>query len=68
MVQISEMITLRNLARIIGVSRQTIYRWMEEASSFPTPIRFGQRGTIRFYKDEVIRYIEEKRKNYARFD
>jgi predicted DNA-binding transcriptional regulator AlpA len=48
----SEFITTRELARLLGVSRQTLYNWIA-AGKIPEPRRHPTTGMPRWRPDEV---------------
>ena len=49
----------RELAKMLGVTRQTIYLW-RQAGRLPQPIRLGRR-VIRWPEDEIRQWIRQPR-------
>jgi prophage regulatory protein len=58
MTDIRPMIRMKSLARLIGVDRATIYRWMK-AGTFPQPVNVGEHA-MSFYEDEVIEWQKQR--------
>ena len=55
-------IKIGEIAKILNVSRTTIYRWMEEGS-FPKPVHFGdakKNSTIRWIQEEVEEWLKQR--------
>ena len=55
-------IKIGEIAKILNVSRTTIYRWMEEGS-FPKPVHFGdarKNSTIRWIQEEVEDWLKKR--------
>ena len=55
-------IKIGEIAKILNVSRTTIYRWME-AGSFPKPVHFGdakKNSTIRWIQEEVEEWLKQR--------
>jgi len=52
------MIRMKVIAKSLGVSRQTIYRWME-AGEFPRPVNIGDHA-MSFYEDEVVAWQKQR--------
>jgi len=55
-------IKIGEIAKILNVSRTTIYRWMEEGS-FPKPVHFGdarKNSTIRWIQEEVEEWLKKR--------
>lgn len=52
------MIRMRRLVQLLGVSRGTIYNWIE-TNAFPPPINMGD-NTMAFYEDEVAEWQKKK--------
>ena len=55
-------IKIGEIAKILNVSRTTIYRWMEEGS-FPKPVHFGEarkNSTIRWIQEEVEEWLKKR--------
>ena len=53
-----KMIRLNKLVEVLGVSRRTIYRWME-AGQFPRPVNVGDLA-MSFYEDEVAAWQKKR--------
>lgn len=47
-----------DVARILGVSRSTIDRWVRDDPSFPQPRKLGQ-SAARYISDEILAYIAD---------
>jgi excisionase family DNA binding protein len=56
----SNNISIKETARLVGMSESTIRRWVKEAV-FPLPFKVG--GRTFFYKPEVDGWLAEKREH-----
>lgn len=54
-----ETLTPRDLAKVLGVTRRTIYNYIDREHDFPKYIRVGRK--MLFPKSEVAQYLETKR-------
>ena len=52
------MIRMKVLLPMIGVSRSTLYEWME-AGTFPRPVNIGDHA-VAFYEDEVLAWQKKR--------
>ena len=50
------LLNVNALASVLGVSRQTIWRWKKSNPTFPRPIRVGSKG-LRFSLDAVKEWL-----------
>lgn len=58
------LISANEIAKRIGVHRQTLYKWLNDSrSDFPRPykIGIGPTGYVRWDEDEVKHWIESRR-------
>ena len=53
-----QLLTVKQVASLIGVSRPTVYRWLRTLD-FPRPLRVGQRAS-RWRRHEVERWLEDR--------
>jgi excisionase family DNA binding protein len=44
------------LAEVLSVSRNTIWRWADQVEGFPQPVKIG--GATRWRKDDVEKYLK----------
>jgi predicted DNA-binding transcriptional regulator AlpA len=56
----SELITLQETARRLGVSTDTVRRWSHLITTFPQPVRLPGSNRLRFKVAEVEAYIAHK--------
>lgn len=56
----SNNISIKETARLVGMSESTIRRWVKEVV-FPLPFKVG--GRTFFYKPEVDGWLDEKREH-----
>lgn len=55
-----ELLSVREVARRLGVAVRTIWKW-KASGLFPPPVRLGPNGrTIRWKAEEINRYIERR--------
>ena len=54
----------REVLELLGVSHNTLYRWMDGAEQFPRPVKIGARAT-RWRSDEVEAWIARRAANAA---
>ncbi|MGI3075806.1 helix-turn-helix transcriptional regulator [Vibrio alginolyticus] len=53
-----KLVSINEILKSIGVSRATIYRWMD-AGTFPTSIDISE-GRVAWYEYEVIEWIDSR--------
>jgi prophage regulatory protein len=53
---VEEMLTVRQLASLLKVSRRTIWRWLAQGR-LPTPVRYS-RTCVRWKASTVRRYLD----------
>lgn len=60
----SNMLSVKDVAQMLGVSPSAVYKWTSEGS-FPKPYKLGngdaRRSTSRWKRDEVEAWLEERR-------
>jgi|DEB0MinimDraft_10_1074344.scaffolds.fasta_scaffold229588_2 predicted DNA-binding transcriptional regulator AlpA len=56
----NDLLKLVDVAKLLAVSRTTVYRIIEGDKTFPKPYQFGER-TSRWAKDDILNWIEEKK-------
>jgi excisionase family DNA binding protein len=54
------MLKVSELAKFLGVSQSTIYRWLE-AGKLPQPYELGE-SAVRWRLSEINQWLEEKRR------
>jgi len=54
-----EMVEMKDVVKLFGVSRRTIYKWIEN-TNFPRPSKIGHKNFWK--KSEIEAYIELARK------
>lgn len=54
-----QLLTDQEAGEFLGVSRQTVWRWLKEIDGFPRPIQLGPQ-TTRWRKSDLERYINAK--------
>lgn len=54
-----QMITDREVAAMLGVSRDTVWRWTRNKADFPKPSRIGDNAT-RWLASEVLAYRDAR--------
>ena len=59
-----QLISMKRLAEIAGISRRTVYRRIEEDPHFPQPVKHG--GAVRFYLSEVTAWMEHLKRKCRR--
>ena len=55
-------IKVGEISKILGVSRSTIYKWVEEGS-FPKPVHFGdatKNSTMRWVQSELEEWLAKR--------
>jgi len=57
-VTLRPMLRMAAVAKMIGVNKSTIYRWMER-EQFPQPINLGD-SVIAFFEDEVVAWQKDR--------
>lgn len=56
MLKIANLISVSDTARMLGVSRATLYRWMkDEVMHFPEPVHMGNR--VGFRQEEIENWL-----------
>jgi predicted DNA-binding transcriptional regulator AlpA len=61
MEKLEEMLSMKDLVKAFGVTRQAIHRWIKERPNFPRPSKIV--GKLLWKKSEIDAYIESTRKN-----
>ncbi|EMA5645899.1 TPA: helix-turn-helix domain-containing protein [Escherichia coli] len=55
----SELMTINEVAALFGVTRRTIFRWMNKIPQWPVPVTpVGAR--IKFIRSEIMTFYENK--------
>lgn len=54
-----KILRLRDVQTRIGISRPTIYRWLDSDPSFPRPVKIGSRS-IGWIESEVNQWLEAR--------
>ena len=57
-VTLRPMLRMAAVAKMIGVNKSTIYRWMER-EQFPQPINLGD-SVVAFFEDEVVDWQKQR--------
>lgn len=57
MLKIANLISVSETAKMLGVSRPTLYRWMkDETMNFPSPVQAGNRTGFR--EDDIRKWVK----------
>ena len=55
----SELMTVNEVAALFGVTRRTIFRWMNKIKGWPVPVSpIGSR--IKFIRSEILEFYKNK--------
>lgn len=63
-IQTFEYLTYKQVAKRLGVTRQTIYRWIKNGK-FPAPVKVGDQ-TVRFRMKDIERFENSLTAQYYR--
>jgi predicted DNA-binding transcriptional regulator AlpA len=60
MEKLEEMLSMKDITKAFGVTRQAVHRWIKEDPNFPKPSKIV--GKLLWKKSVIEEYIESKRK------